>query len=109
MKMPRDRRMTPSRHARIVRPLVLRLSTPTLACLCAQVNFRRGLRNVAFARGEWDLVDPPPPEECGQLLESHEEVAAELLEAGNHGACNALPPCDRSCSKRATTVRGTVV
>ena len=51
-----------------------------------QVNFRRGLRNVAFARGEWDLVDPPPPEDCGQLIESHEGVAPELLEAGNHGA-----------------------
>ena len=47
------------------------------------VNFRRGVRNPAFASG-WDYVDPPPPEECGQLIEAHEGVDARLLEAGNH-------------------------
>ena len=41
------------------------------------------MRNLAFASG-WDYVDPPPPEECGQLIEAHEGVDARLLEAGNH-------------------------
>jgi len=50
-----------------------------------EVNFRRGVRNPLFADGEWDKVDPPAPEECGTLLESHEGVSAALLEAGNHG------------------------
>lgn len=51
-----------------------------------QINFRRGLRNPALFQGEWDLSEPPSPEECGSLQESHEAVSAELLEAGNHGA-----------------------
>ena len=54
-----------------------------------EVNFRRGVRNPLFADGEWDKVDPPAPEECGTLLESHEGVSAALLEAGNHGARRA--------------------
>ena len=47
------------------------------------VNFRRGVRNPDFAKS-WDYVDPPPPEQCGELIESHEGVDAKLLEAGNH-------------------------
>lgn len=47
------------------------------------VNFRRGVRNPAFATA-WDYVDPPAPDECGELIESHESVDARLLEAGNH-------------------------
>jgi len=50
-----------------------------------EVNFRRGVRNGPFASGECTLVEPPTPEQCGTLLETHEEVSAELLEAGNHG------------------------
>ena len=46
-------------------------------------NFRRGVRNPAFAES-WNFVDPPPPDECGQLIETHEGVDAKLLEAGNH-------------------------
>jgi len=68
------------------------------------VNFRRGVRNPAFI-DSWDYVDPPLPEDCGDLLEAHEGVAARLLEAGNHcgatyeevnafadAALGALPP-----------------
>lgn len=51
----------------------------------SEVNFRLGVRNAAFARGEWDLRDPPTPEACGALVEAHEAVDARLLEAGNHG------------------------
>jgi len=47
------------------------------------VNFRLGLRNPKFVES-WDYVDPPPPEDCGELLEAHEGVDARLLEAGNH-------------------------
>jgi myo-inositol 2-dehydrogenase/D-chiro-inositol 1-dehydrogenase len=47
------------------------------------VNYRRGVRNPAFAKS-WDRHDPPPPEECGQLSEEHVGVEARLLEAGNH-------------------------
>lgn len=47
------------------------------------INYRRGMRNPSFL-SSWDRVDPPPPEECGELLESHVGVDARLLEAGNH-------------------------
>ncbi len=74
------------------------------------INFRMGVRNSAFVRGEWELTEPPAPEECGRsslsypffpyvtpyfpwispaslfcrLLEEHVAVAPELLLAGNH-------------------------
>lgn len=48
-------------------------------------NYIRGVRNPAFAEPDgWNRVDPPPPEECGELLEAHIGVEARLLEAGNH-------------------------
>ena len=43
-------------------------------------NYRKGLRNPAFA-SSWDKVDPPPPEECGSLVEEHESVEQRLLDA----------------------------
>lgn len=46
-------------------------------------NYRRGLRNPANVDG-WRRVDPPPPEECGELIETHVGVDPALLEAGNH-------------------------
>jgi len=46
-------------------------------------NYRRGLRNPATLDG-WNRVDPPPPELCGSLIETHEGVDSALLEAGNH-------------------------
>jgi len=49
-----------------------------------RINFRKGVRNSAFTLGEWDRVDPPPPEECGTLTEEHIAVDPKLLEAGNH-------------------------
>jgi len=68
------------------------------------VNFRRGVRNPEFVH-KWDYVDPPAPQECGELIEAHEGVEARLLEAGNHcgatyeevsafadAALGALPP-----------------
>ena len=42
------------------------------------------MRNPAFAHGEWARSQPPPPEECGTLLEAHEGVDEALLRAGNH-------------------------
>jgi len=47
-------------------------------------NYRRSTRNPAFASGEWTRDEPPPPFECGETLEEHVEVPAELLEAGSH-------------------------
>ena len=53
-------------------------------------NYRRGLRNPAFATGEWELTEPPPADELGSLHEEHIGVDARLLEAGNHaGATHA--------------------
>ena len=49
----------------------------------SEPNYRRGLRNPANV-ASWDFVDPPPPELCGELLETHEGVDPALLEAGNH-------------------------
>lgn len=47
------------------------------------VNYRKGLRNPAFLT-DWDKFDPPPPEECGELIEDHVGVDKRLLDAGNH-------------------------
>lgn len=47
------------------------------------VNYRKGLRNPAFL-ASFDMADPPPPEQCGELIEAHEGVDKRLLEAGNH-------------------------
>ena len=48
------------------------------------VNFRRTLRDPSNAQGVYDRVDPPPPEECGTLFESHEQIDSRLMDAGNH-------------------------
>jgi len=47
------------------------------------VNYRKGVRNPSFAT-EWDRYDPPPPEDCGELIEAHVGVDKKLLDAGNH-------------------------
>ena len=49
----------------------------------SEPNYRRGLRNVANVES-WDRAEPPPPEECGELVEAHVGVDQALLEAGNH-------------------------
>ena len=47
------------------------------------VNFRRGVRNPAFVRG-FDYVDPPAPEECGELIEAHEGVRTHARTQHTH-------------------------
>ena len=50
------------------------------------VNFRRGLRDVAFTdvANPPELVDPPPPSQLGSLSEEHVAADETLLEAGAH-------------------------
>jgi myo-inositol 2-dehydrogenase/D-chiro-inositol 1-dehydrogenase len=47
------------------------------------VNYRRGIRSQQIVNA-WKNVDPPSPEECGELHEMHIGVDEALLEAGNH-------------------------
>ena len=47
------------------------------------VNYRRGIRSSQIVDA-WNNVDPPSPEDCGELHEMHIGVDEALLEAGNH-------------------------